>query len=164
MPPGIQQFSYVVDDAFFAMREGGEIRGGACDVRLTAVRRDDIFELSFSISGRVTVGCDRCLDDMALDIATEYRTTLKYAERSNDDNDEVIEVAEGEREYDLSDIIYDTIALAVPMTHAHDDEGDCNAEMLERLRRCESRGEEKEENDPRWNALRGLLDKNSKNK
>ena len=34
MPVGTQQFNYVVDDAFFQQREGGEIRGGNVDVKL----------------------------------------------------------------------------------------------------------------------------------
>lgn len=160
MPAGSQQFNYVVDDAFFQQREGGEIRGGNVDVWMEADHKGDYFDLTFRMKGKITVGCDRCLDDMELDVDTDYQTTLKYAEESNNDNDEVIEVSEREREYDLTDIIYDTIALTIPMKHVHAD-GQCNAAMQQELDKHNGASQtEQENNDPRWDALRKLMDNN----
>lgn len=160
MPVGTQQFNYVVDDAFFLKREGGEIRGGKVDVKLEVDHKGDYFDLTFWMEGTIVTACDRCLDDMELPVDTDYHVVLKYAEESNADNDEVIEVAEREREYDLSDLIYDTIALTIPMKHTHD-EGCCNEAMLAELQKHVPSAETREEsNDPRWDALRKLMDNN----
>lgn len=161
LPLGIQQFNYVVDDAFFSQREGSEIRGGNVDVKLEVDHRNDYFDLTFMVKGTIVVGCDRCLDDMQLPVDTDYQVTLKYAEESNIDDDELIEVSERERDYDLTDLIYDTIALTVPMKHTHA-EGQCNAAMVAELDKHSGAadGEREETNDPRWEALRGLIDNN----
>lgn len=158
----LQQFNYVVDDAFFQQREGGEIRGGNVDVKLEVEHKGDFFDLTFWMEGKIITACDRCLDDLVLDVDTDYHVALKYAAETNADNDEVIEVAESERYYDLTDIIYDTIALTIPMKHVHAD-GECNEAMVAELQKHSRQAETeevKENNDPRWDALRKLMDNN----
>ena len=162
MPVGTQQFNYVVDDAFFQQREEGEIRGGNVDVKLEVEHKGDFFDLTFWMEGKIITACDRCLDDLVLDVDTDYHMALKYAAETNADNDEVIEVAESERYYDLTDIIYDTIALTIPMKHVHAD-GECNEAMVAELQKHSRQAETeeaKENNDPRWDALRKLMDNN----
>ena len=147
MPVGTQQFNYVVDDAFFQQREEGEIRGGNVDVKLEVERKGDFFDLTFWMEGKIITACDRCLDDLVLDVDTDYHVALKYAAETNADNDEVIEVAESERYYDLTDIIYD----------------ECNEAMVAELQKHSRQAETeevKENNDPRWDALRKLMDNN----
>lgn len=162
MPVGTQQFNYVVDDAFFQQREEGEIRGGNVDVKLEVEHKGDFFDLTFWMEGKIITACDRCLDDLVLDVDTDYHVALKYAAETNADNDEVIEVAESERYYDLTDIIYDTIALTIPMKHVHAD-GECNEAMVAELQKHSRQAETeevKENNDPQWDALRKLMDNN----
>ena len=112
--------------------------------------------------GEIVVACDRCLDDMTLPIDSDYQVVIKYSDNPSDDNDEVIEVAENVRDYDLTDLIYDSIALEIPMKHRHAD-GQCNPEMIEKLLGSTAYEDEKESNiDPRWNALRDIIDNNKK--
>ena len=87
---------------------------------------------------------------------------LKCAAEANADNDEVIEVAESERCYDVADSSYDTIAVSNPMAHVHAD-GECNEAMVAELQKHSRQAETeevKENNDPRWDALRKLMDNN----
>ena len=122
LPIGSQQFNYVVGNDFFALREETEIRSGEVDVTLEVIRKGDIFNLFFTFKGEIVVACDRCLDDMTLPIDSDYQVVIKYSDNPSDDNDEVIEVAENVRDYDLTDLIYDSIALEIPMKHRHADD------------------------------------------
>lgn len=163
MPVGIQQFSYVVDDRFFKKMESADIRGGAVSATLTVKHDGDSFDLTLTVEGDIIIGCDRCLDDMAHHVEATYHTAVRYGDSYNDDSDELIVVPEGQRSLDLSGMIYDTIALTIPMKHVHPD-GECNEEMTEKLR--EHTGgdpaETTETSDPRWEALRAIADNNNK--
>ena len=156
MPVGVQQFNYIVGNEFFRQMESADIRSGEVSVALTVVRNNEAFDLTFVMEGHIIVGCDRCLDDLRQEISTEYHTVLRYGEEYNEHNDEEIIIPEGERSFDLSHIIYDTIALTIPLKHVHPD-GECNAEMMERLQE-HSGSEETETTDSRWDALRNILD------
>lgn len=157
MPVGIQQFSYTVGEQFFRQMESADIRSGEVSVTLTAERKDDLFDLTFQLEGEIVIGCDRCLDDLAHRVSTTYHTVVKYGDCYNEDNDEEIIVPEGERSFDLSRLIYDSIALTVPLKHVHS-EGECNAEMLARLKEYSASDEEQKPTDSRWEALRNILD------
>lgn len=160
MPTGTQQFTYTVGDDFFSAMESSEIRAGHVDVELTVKHEGDMFDLSFEMTGEIVIGCDRCLDDLRQAVDTEYAITVKYGEEYNDDSDDTLIIPEGERSLDLSGMIYDTIALTIPLKHVHED-GECNAEMLAQFK-AHSGAADMEEgtNDPRWEALRNLLDNN----
>lgn len=162
MSVGIQQFSYVVDDSFFKEMESADIRRGTVAAALTVKHEGDSFDLTLAVEGDIVIGCDRCLDDMTHHAASSYHTTVKYGEAYNDDSDELIIVPEGQRSIDLSGMIYDTIALTIPMKHVHPD-GECNEAMTEKLREHTAvPAEETETNDPRWDALRAIADNNNK--
>ena len=162
LPLGNQEFDYVVDTEFFARMDSSEIHSGLVNVAINVNNSQNCYTLDFSVTGDIQITCDRCLDDLVLDVDTDYHMALKYAAETNADNDEVIEVAESERCYDLTDIIYDTIALTIPMKHVHAD-GECNEAMVAELQKHSRQAETeevKENNDPRWDALRKLMDNN----
>lgn len=163
MPAGNQQFSYLVDTEFFSKMESADIHAGKVYVELNVKHDGDIFDLSFKMNGEIIISCDRCLDDMPLNVDTDYHLVVKYGEEYNDESDETLIIPESYNDLDLSSIIYDTIALTIPLKHIHP-EGECNAEMTAQLNQhlasisdSESDSEEVK-TDPRWDALRSLLD------
>lgn len=158
MPVGNQEIDYVVNTEFFERMESFEIRSGVVNVALNVKNSGGTIVLDFKMDGNIVIACDRCLDDLSHRVDTDYQLTIKLGEDYSEDDD-VITVPKDEREIDLSPYIYDTIALTIPIRHVHP-EGECNKEMEEALRRAnaETVEEEKESNDPRWDALRALLD------
>ncbi len=163
MPAGNQQFSYLVDTEFFSKMESADIHAGNVSVELNVKHEGDIFDLSFLMNGEIIISCDRCLDDMPLNVDTDYHLVVKYGEDYNDESDETLIIPESFNDLDLSSIIYDTIALTIPLKHIHP-EGECNAEMTAQLNRhmasiSDSEPDSEEvKTDPRWDALRSLLD------
>jgi len=109
----------------------------------------------------MVVPCDRCLDEMTLPIETKERILVKIGD--NSDNDEIIAVKENE-DFDISWLMYEFIATAIPMQHSHEN-GQCNKEMMKQINRyivAEKDDNLTENNttqtDPRWDALKNIND------
>ena len=157
LPKGEHVFSYHLDDKFFATMESADIKGGSIDAEVVVVATADAYELTFSVVGEVTVECDRCLDDMSCPVDAEYHTFVRFGSEYDDSTDDLLIIPESDNGLDVSRLLYDTVALALPLQHVHD-EGECNEEMSEILRRhsgampADSDGEAMV--DPRWEALK----------
>lgn len=178
---GSHEFDYVLGKQFFADMENADIRDAEVNVRLTVAYNGDIYDLNFVFSGEVTVLCDRCLDDLHLPIDTTYHIVVRYGDDFNDDSDELLEIPESDNYLNVAYMMYDTVALAIPIKHVHP-LGKCNRAMSAILKkhRVRATGEDADlENalvdemdqmdaddidttatDPRWDALKGLASEN----
>ena len=149
---------YALDDQYFAALSDAEIKSGALHASGSIRKAVGFYELLLHISGTVQVPCDRCLDMMTQPIDTDLRLTVKlgpeYAEQ-----DDVIIVDERDATLDTSWLIYESIALAVPIQHVHQP-GDCNDAMMRMLTEHSaarsSDADANEEMDPRWEKLKSL--------
>ena len=127
-PLGQHVREYALDDAFFASLDQDEILGGACKATVDMTVRETGASLHVSVSGTVKVICDRCLDPM--DVALEPfedEVLLKLAPEAGED-DNAIYVAESDPVFDLGWLLYELIAVRLPVVHSHA-EGECNPEM-----------------------------------
>ena len=162
------EFSQLLDDEYFRSLDGASVTQGKVNahVSLTKAAGGD-FALTVSIDGTVTVACDLCLDDMDQHGEGEASFVVKLGTESSED-DQLIVVDENQGILSLGWIIYETIALAIPIKHVHAP-GKCNAAMTEKLRELTSGGApEAGESatrsgdgaddviDPRWQKLRDL--------
>jgi len=155
----VTSLDYELTDQYFQALSDAEIKSGALHVSGSIRKAVGFFELQLGISGTVQVPCDRCLDMMTQPIDTELRLVVKLGEEYSE-QDDVIVVDEREAVLDTSWLIYETIALAVPIQHVHQP-GDCNVAMSERLSelsaaRSSDADANEREIDPRWSALKGL--------
>ena len=70
-------YDWNVDNEFFAHIDGPEVQKGKVQVSLEVHRSVDVYELHFTIDGTIVVICDRCLDEMDLDIHTKGKLQVK---------------------------------------------------------------------------------------
>lgn len=166
MQGGAEMRSLVANDEFFAEVQGPEIQHGNVSLDLTVSEVAGAFKVTFSFDGEVEVICDRCLEPMVQPVSGEAELRVKLGETYEDDGD-IIQVPEEDGVLDISWQVYEQIALQIPIRHVHAD-GECKAEMQEVLSeheagRSETRSEGKEvketPTDPRWDALKKLLNK-----
>ena len=168
LPFGKQEFNYHVDGEFFNEIEASEVRSGSVDVALPVTHtQEGIYELDFVCNGVITIPCDRCLDDMEHMVDTDYLLTVKMGDALDDSVDGVLVIPSSWRTLDLAPLVRDTVLLSLPMTHCHENEDDCNADMLNVL---DSHSVEvvpdDDDNpqsvtngtDPRWEALKKLTE------
>ena len=122
------------------MYEMSEIGDANICVRLTLVRHTHFLELDFVLEGWAEVVCDRCLDPLKLDMASEAQMFVKFGEHeSEDDSDDndVIIMPYGEDRLNVAQYLYEYAHLSLPLRKVHPDDENgqsrCNAEMINRL-------------------------------
>lgn len=169
MPEGSQDFDYQIGKQFFVNMENNDVRNADVKVHLKVTHKNDYYDMLFTLAGEIIVACDRCLDDLTLPIDTEYHIIVKYGETYRDDSDEFMEIPFSDADINVSYMIHDTIALAIPIKHVHA-AGNCNKAMSSILRkhRTEVDDDDFDENlineidddntptDSRWDKLKGL--------
>ena len=127
-PLGQHVRELALDDAFFAGLDQDEILGGQCTATVDITTRETGASLRISVSGTVKVICDRCLDPMDVELEPfEDQVLLKLAPEAGED-DNAIYVAEANPVFDLGWLLYELIAVRLPVVHSHA-EGECNPEM-----------------------------------
>lgn len=180
MEIGDHDFHYTLDDKFFETVDGPEVQSGNVQADITVRKTLHSFLITFNMEGTVKVLCDRCLNEMDQAIACEENFTVKFGEDKSEEDDKLVIVSEEEGEIDLSWYMYEFIALQIPIRHIHE-AGECDEEMAKKLRKHltydkneledsddgslasdvsieESEDDSEREIDPRWNALKKLLD------
>jgi uncharacterized metal-binding protein YceD (DUF177 family) len=150
---------FSIGDDYFKALGAEEVRGGSVEVHVDVHKTANrYFNLDFRISGDVTVPCDRCLDDMQQPIEGEGHLTAKLGEDYSEDDD-LITVAEDEGTLDATWVVYEFIALSIPVRHVHAP-GKCNRDMtklLEEHSKARSfEGDDSKTMDPRWSGLEQL--------
>lgn len=176
MAPGTHTFEYHLSKTFFNNMESEDVHDADLNVNLTVEYKADVYSLNFEIEGIVTLICDRCLDDLEFPIDTTYHINVKYGEDYNDDSDDLLVIPESDNYLNVAYMIYDTVALAIPIKHVHP-LGKCNRQMSAMLKKHRAGGASDEDadlqnqlidemdamedaseqpTDPRWDALKNI--------
>lgn len=157
---GKHTYEFPVDGSFFSNFENSQILDADLNAGLELEKGSGWMNLHCSITGSVTVECDRCLDNLELPMDFEATVAIKSAAADDDPQDEgfiIMDPAEGE--LDLSQFIYDYVCIHLPLQKVHP-EGTCNPEMIKKLAevKFENREEQAGENSP-FGGLKALLEK-----
>ncbi|MBQ7420194.1 MAG: DUF177 domain-containing protein [Prevotella sp.] len=154
-----QRLEFSLDNDFFKTLNASEVNGGVLHVSMSIRKAIGFYEIQIHTEGMVTVPCDICLEDMEQPIETDNRLLVKLGTETNTEDDDVVIVDENEGILDTSWLIYEFIALAIPIKHVHAP-GKCNSAMTQKLQELSgavrSGKEEANEIDPRWEALTKL--------
>ena len=152
----ISNFEFRLDNDYFDAIDSEEVKGGDMVATLQVRKVAQHFELDFHTEGKVVVACDRCLDDMSLPISTDNKMVARLGDTFEED-DEWLTIPSDLGILDVAWLIYEFIALAVPMRHVHE-EGECNPDMVSRVGQLSTNVEDDDEStmDPRWSELKKL--------
>lgn len=164
------RFGFVLEEPFFSEVDAPEVRKGKVEVNLTVRKKLQLFELDFHLEGIVIVSCDLCLDDMEQEVRSDNCVRVKFGDHYSEEADDLIIIPEEDGTINVAWLMYEFIALSIPMKHVHPD-GLCNETMSSRLNSylretvdgeegvAHCRGDETPM-DPRWSELKKLLDNN----
>jgi uncharacterized protein len=158
LEPGEYEFEFEIDDSFFQKFENSIIQKGKVDVLVVLERKESMLLLDFTMEGTVIVQCDRCLEDLSLDLQGYNELIVKLGDSKEELSDDVIMIPAKESELDVSQYIYEFLTLMIPMRNVHgDEEGDpgCDPEILKEMEKHVSQ-EPQQPNDPRWDALKNI--------
>ena len=162
---GKHQFEYQINKAFFESFDYDEFESADIKVSVVFDKKSTLLELNFKHSGTIHVPCDLTNEMFDFPIKGKLKVIVQFGEEYNDDNDELLILPHGEHEINISQIIYEMIALSIPFRKVHPGVKDVTLDSealrkLNELRVEEIKKDNKntEENiDPRWDKLKQLL-------
>ena len=169
------EYTYQLDNQFFADLDSPEIQKGKLDVALRVRRTSGVYQLDFHTEGTVIVTCDRCLEEVDQPIESTDSLKVKLGEKFSE-VDDIVVVPEEDGYINVAWFMYEFIALSIPMKHVHAP-GKCNKDMVHKLsKHLRTAGDEADDDDfpmmqneveeesqtidPRWNELKKILDNN----
>ena len=167
---GRYEYSYVLDKTFFEGFENEELREGKVDFEVVLERRERMLMFIFTFRGILKTTCDRCLGEMEVPVEGEEHLCVKFSDTETSEDENVVYLPESAYQIDLAQWMYEYVAVRLPMQKVHP-EGECDPEMLKFItdesadERTAGEGDEvvrelgEGESDPRWDALKQLLDK-----
>ena len=142
LKPGLHEFRYEVDDRFFEDYDKQDFKGVKAEVRLTLDKKSSFMILKFEVGGKVQVACDRCGNDLPLDLWDEFDMLVKMVDNpepmnAQEADPDVYYISRTESHLDVKGWIYEFICLSVPMQRmcAENEIGGphCNQEVLQKL-------------------------------
>ena len=162
---GKHQFEYQINKAFFDSFDYDEFESSDIKVNVVLEKKSTMLELNFKHKGTVHVPCDLTNEMFDLPIKGKVRLVVQFGDAYNDDNDELLILPHGEHQIDISQVIYEMIALSIPLRRVHPGikDGTLNTEALQKLNELrveENKAEKSKEDeniDPRWDELKKLL-------
>ena len=181
---GTDNYEFLLDDDFFRAMESIDILGGAVKVSLAVRRANEANYFAIHCQGTIQIVCGRCLEPMDYAVEADYDLAVKYGDEYDDSNDGVLIVPEGDNDLDVAPIVYDTVALSIPLQHVHA-EGECDEATWQALQAHTAHDLDDEPDeygtyadedadadqldnetniDPRWAELMKLKDNKLKNK
>lgn len=162
---GGHEFDFQIDGKFFGHFENSLVDNGEADLKVNLEKRGAFLKLHITLKGWVELMCDRCLDNYRQEIKHKTELFVKFGEQEFEDGENVIWVLPEEHQINLAQIFYEYTMLSIPLRHVHpkneNGKRECNKEMLKKLKNyMNAPGEEEEQIDPRWEALKKLGNNN----
>ncbi|MEI7964918.1 MAG: DUF177 domain-containing protein [Chitinophagaceae bacterium] len=161
LKPGIHEFSYEVDDKFFAEKGNPDFTHCAASIKLQLDKKSSFMLLKFEIGGKADVTCDRCGNPLAMDIWDEFNMLIKLVENPDEMNEQeedpdVHYISRTESHIDVGNWIYEFVLLSFPLQKSCKEEEiggpQCNMEVLNKLKGMETSKPETNANDL-WKGL-----------
>jgi uncharacterized metal-binding protein YceD (DUF177 family) len=167
LKPGIHEFSYVIDDRFFEAYQQQDFKNCLANVKLVLDRKTGFMQLKFEVGGTLEVTCDRCNNNLPLQLWDDFNITVKMVEdpeaaNEQEDDPDMYYIAQGESHLDVSNWIYEFINLSIPMqktcSYEKMDGPHCNARALDVLKKMEPEDRKQNKENPIWKGLEKFRD------
>jgi uncharacterized metal-binding protein YceD (DUF177 family) len=155
---GEHSFDYTLNGEFFEIFGNEELIDSSFQVDVILHKKSSFMELSIMFKGSSTVPCDRCSNPLEIPMEGDYFAVVRYSDTPSDEED-VINILPNEDILNVSQPIFETIALTLPSKRKHKRK-DCDPKVLKTL--DELSRISNTESDPRWDALKELKKKDDK--
>lgn len=160
LKPGEHHFTYEITDKFFEAYPEQDFTNCNAVVKLTLDKKTGFMMLKFDVDGTIEVMCDRCGNNLPLQLWDEFSMIVKLVEEPEKMNDteedpDVFYISKNESHLHIADWIFEFINLSIPMQKmcSEDEIGgpQCNKEVLEKLKKMAALANEN--SSPIWKGL-----------
>lgn len=155
------EFEFDISNSLFEARTYSLIEKGSGSCKLILLKSETMMTLSFEIDVQVELICDRSLESFWYPISLKEELIIKFGEDDYMLSEDVMVIKKDTPSLNVSDFIYEFIAVAIPMKKLHprfeEEEDDEETSLI-----YSSQDEETEDSsdvaDPRWEILKKLKD------
>jgi uncharacterized metal-binding protein YceD (DUF177 family) len=157
---GKHEFKYEIDKEFFQLFDTEqEFTNPKIAVDVSLDKHSTFLEFEIKVNGTVELVCDITTENFDHPIENEIKVLVKFGEEYDDSEEDVITIPISDHAFNVAQLIYETVALSIPMKKVSPHINDEDLQILEKFSPKEIE-EEEHESDPRWEALKKLKDKN----
>jgi len=163
LPAGKHYFNFQIDDKFFSIFKESDIEKGEIFAEVEMIKSTKMLLLDIILKGYVNLQCDKCGDFFDFEIYLETKLKVDFGEVNSDlyDADDTITVSYNETDLTMDQHFYDYINLSIPIRKIHpkdiNNKSTCNKESVKKLKELTHKDETISKTDPRWDALKSLL-------
>ena len=150
LKPGLHEYHYEVDDTFFQEYKQADFSDCHAKIKLTLEKNAAFMILKFEVGGNVDVVCDRCGNNLGMELWDEFNMVVKLVENPEEMNEteedpDIYYIPRTESHLHVADWIYEFVSLSIPMQRRCKEEEiggpKCNKEVLEMLKKMEALNE-----------------------
>ena len=165
LKPGVHEFNYPINDKFFVEYQEQDFKNSEANVRLFLEKNNSFMLLRFQIGGKAEVICDRCSNDLPIQLFEDFTITVKMVEEpelmnNQEEDPDVYYISKGESHLYVKDWIYEFINLSIPMQKTCDYENMdgpyCNPAAREVLKNMKQPAEQQQNSI--WKGLEKFKD------
>jgi uncharacterized metal-binding protein YceD (DUF177 family) len=151
---GRHPFKFSLDGAFFQAFEMEELLEAELTADTVLDRFSSMMHFDVELKGSVRLNCDRCGSACQLSIDEKARFVIQFGRKTERNDDDILVLGRQEHLLNVGVFLYEALVLGLPLRRVHADEADCDQEIVGRIRS----EDDDDDTDPRWSALRGLMD------
>lgn len=158
---GKHEFNYKVNNTFIQSFGYQEFNSADVDLLVVLDKRSTVLEFELRATGSINVDCDLSSEPYDQAIKATLGLVVKFGDAFNNEDDEILILPHGEHQVNIAQYVYEMLVLAVPLKRIHPGvrDGSLRSEVLEKLEELQPKEQKnnKEETDPRWDALKDFL-------
>jgi uncharacterized metal-binding protein YceD (DUF177 family) len=151
---GNHHFEYVLEASFFDSWESFGIHKGVGMAKVQLEKKETMMLLSLTLEAQLEVLCDRCNENMSLDVHGAMELIYKFGTEESLDESLVI-LPPDSYQIDMFQPLYELLIVSLPSRFIHDNDG-CDPEVLRFLNSSDTPQDNNNDVDPRWEALNKL--------
>ena len=130
---GTHVFEFQLDTPWFELMDGPDVQKGKVKAIVRVINTGRLYDLRFELTGVVEVPCDRCLDDVTIEVDQKSQHFVKLGPGFYEESEDMIVIPEKEGALNVAWFLYELIVLGIPMRHVHAP-GKCNKAMMSKLK------------------------------
>jgi len=130
---GVHTYRITLEQHFFDRSENQEFKEAHIEAAIVLERDTSWIRLDITLNGSVLRSCDRCLGDIAVPIEYHAPVLVKFTRmHGEEDSDELIILEPTATEIDLTQYVYDSVYVSLPLQSIHPS-GYCDPIMEQKI-------------------------------
>ncbi len=158
---GEHEFNYILEDEFFLEKAAEDAKNMHATVKLLLEKNSGFMRLKFQTGGTAMVHCDRCGNELQINLWDEFNMVVKLIDNpevmnEQEEDADIFYIAKTESHLNISNWLYEFTMLSIPVQNVcgQDEDGNslCNASVIEKLAEMKQHAQQQQENSI-WKGL-----------